>query len=192
MKALILDAARAGDAATTSAADALETRLAAIGYDIERFLVRDLDVRACIGCFDCWTRTPGQCVIDDDARRVSEGIATADVCAVVTPVSSGCYGSLAKGLLDRQICLVLPHFTMVGSEIHHLPRYDHYPVWLALGTLPSPDAEQAALFSRLVERNSVNMHNPAHGAQVVVGNESPSAAIESLLAEAQLGTEVLA
>jgi hypothetical protein len=190
MKALILDAAHADDASTTAAADALEARLAMIGYDIERVLVRDLDVRACTGCFDCWTRTPGECVIDDDARRISRGIVAADVCAVVTPVSYGCYGSLAKGLLDRQICMVLPHFTMVDGEVHHQPRYDHYPAWLALGTLPAPDAEQAALFSRLVERNSVNMHNPAHGAQVVVGDESPLAAVESLLAQGRIGTEV--
>ncbi len=190
MKALILDAARADDATTTAAADALETRMTVIGYDLERVLIRDLDVRACTGCFDCWTRTPGECVIDDDARRVSRSIATADVCAVVTPVSYGCYGSLAKSVLDRQICLVLPHFTMVDGEVHHVPRYDRYPVWLALGTLPIADAEQTALFSRLVERNSVNMHNPTHGSQVVVGNESPMAAVESLLAQAQLGTEV--
>jgi hypothetical protein len=116
----------------------------------------------------------------------------ADVCAVVTPVSFGSYGSLAKNLLDRQICLNLPHFTMIDGEIHHRPRYDRYPVWLAIGTLPAPDAEQTELFARLVERNSVNMHNPAHAAQVVVGNQSPNAAVESLLAEARIGTEVLA
>jgi hypothetical protein len=192
MKALILDAALADDAATTGSADALATRLAGAGYDVERVLVRELTVRACTGCFGCWTRTPGECVIDDDARRIAGSIVAADLCAVVTPVSFGCYGSLAKSLLDRQICLVLPYFTMVDGEVHHRPRYDRYPAWLALGTLPQPDAEQTALFARLVERNAVNMNNPAYGAQVVIGDDSPLRTVDSLLAGVGIGTEVLA
>jgi hypothetical protein len=190
MNALVLDASHAHDAATTRAADALGGRLAALGYDVERVLVRDLTVRACTGCFGCWTRTPGECVIDDDARRIAASIATSDVCAVVTAVSFGCYSSLAKSLLDRMICLVLPYFTMVDGEVHHQPRYERYPTWLALGTLPAPDAEQAALFARLVERNAVNMHNPAYGVQVVEGQESPAAAVERLLSAATIGMGV--
>jgi hypothetical protein len=192
MNALILDASHAHDASTPSAADALGARLASLGYDIERVLVRDLTVRACTGCFGCWTRTPGECVIDDDARRIAASIAASDVCAVVTPVSFGCYGSLAKSLLDRMICLVLPYFTMVDGEVHHQPRYERYPTWLALGTLPTPDAEQTALFARLVERNAVNMHNPAYAAEVIAESESLGGAVERLLSTAGIGMEVLA
>jgi hypothetical protein len=81
---------------------------------------------------------------------------------------------------------------MVDGEVHHRPRYDRYPAWLALGTLPQPDAEQTALFARLVERNAVNMNNPAYGAQVVIGDESPLHAVDSLLIGAGIGTGVLA
>ena len=130
-------------------------------------LVRQSNVRACTGCFGCWTRTPGECVIADDARSIAERAIASDVVAVASPVSFGCYGSLAKSVLDRMICLVLPHFTMVDGEVHHKPRYRRYPAWIALGTLPAPSAEQAALFARLVERNSVNMYNPAHGSAVI-------------------------
>ena len=63
--------------------------LAARGYRVERLALRDLDIRACTGCFGCWTRTPGECVIDDDARRVAELVINSDVTAVVTPVSFG-------------------------------------------------------------------------------------------------------
>jgi hypothetical protein len=159
---------------------------------VDRIVVRDLDIRPCTGCFGCWTRTPGQCVIDDDARSVAEKVAASDVYAVVSPVAFGSFGSLAKSVQDRLICLVLPHFTTVEGEVHHRPRYERYPVFLALGTLATPDAEQAALFARLVERNSVNMHNPTHAAETVAGSEPVAPAIERLLEAAGIRVEVTA
>ena len=88
------------------------------------------------------------------------------------------------------ICLVLPQFTTVDGEVHHKPRYSRYPTWLALGTLPAPSAEETALFKRLVERNSVNLYNPVHAAEVLSGDEAPTDAVERLLNGARLGAEV--
>ena len=127
-----------GDARTTRAADALAAALRRRGHDVERLVVRDLAVKPCTGCFGCWVSRPGECVIDDDARSIAEKAIASDVFAIVSPVTFGSYGSLAKGVLDRMICLVLPHFTMIDGEVHHKPRYSRYPALLALGTLPGP------------------------------------------------------
>ncbi len=120
------------------AADLLVSSLEDLGAEVERIVVRDLSVRACTGCFGCWTKTPGQCVIDDDARSIAERVVASDVYAIVSPVSFGSLGSLAKSVNDRLICLVLPHFTMIDGEVHHRPRYDRYPKLLALGTMSRP------------------------------------------------------
>ena len=192
MNALVLDASREGETRTEQAADALVASLAVRGYDVERLALRELDIRACTGCFGCWTRTPGECVIADDARRIAEQVVNSDVTAIVSPVTFGGYGSLAKSVVDRLICLVLPTFTMVDGEVHHKPRYERYPVWLALGTLAEPSAEETALFARVVERNAVNLYNPSHAVQIVVGDESAETAVERLVANAGLRTEALA
>ena len=34
-----------------------------------------LRIANCMGCFGCWTKTPGRCVIRDDATRVYPYIA---------------------------------------------------------------------------------------------------------------------
>ena len=35
-------------------------------------------IAACTGCFSCWTRTPGRCVIRDDAVKIYPLIARCD------------------------------------------------------------------------------------------------------------------
>ena len=181
MRAILLDCAESDDARTREAADGLERTLKARGADVERIFVRELDVKACTGCFGCWTRTPGECVIDDDARRVAERVIAADVFAIVSPIVFGSYGWRAKGILDRLICLVLPHFTMLDGEVHHRPRYERYPHLLALGTLEQASPQQAELFARLVERNAVNLHNPTHAAVAVSGDQALPDAVSRLL-----------
>jgi multimeric flavodoxin WrbA len=192
MKTLILDGSPASDARTSAAADALVTRFEATGADVERVIVRDIKVHACTGCFGCWLKTPGQCVIDDDARIVADRIINSDLFVAVTPVSFGGYGSLMKRLIDRQICLVLPYFEMFDGEVHHRLRYSRYPKWLALGTLPESRPDEEATFKQLVLRNANNIHDPGHAAQIVVGDESPNGPIDRLFIEAGIPTEVLA
>ena len=192
METVILDASAAGDSRTRAAADALERALEARGSRVERIVVRELDVRPCTGCFGCWTRTPGQCVIADDARSIAERVIAAKAFALVTPVSFGSYGSLAKSVMDRLICLILPHFTLVDGEVHHARRYARYPRFVALGTLDAPSAESGAIFERLVERNSVNLHSPAHAAEIVVGDADAGLVAERLLERAGMKAEVFA
>ena len=43
--------------------------------------LREMDIRYCIGCFGCWLKTPGKCIVADGSR---------DVCREF--VSSALYG----------------------------------------------------------------------------------------------------
>lgn len=176
MKAILLDGSPEGDTNTETAADALEMALRARGCDVTRFVLRDLDLRACTGCFGCWTKTPGQCVIRDAARDIDAGIVNSDIYAIATPVVFGSYGTLAKRALDRSIAVILPFFTLVDGEVHHQKRYERYPDLLVLGTQLVADAEDAERFGHLVERNAINMYNPTHAVEVLAGEVTPEAA----------------
>jgi multimeric flavodoxin WrbA len=190
MKALLLDGAPSGDDRTTAAADAAASELARRGCDVERLIVRELDVRPCTGCFGCWVKRPGECVVDDDARGVARKIVAADVYAIVSPVRWGTYDSETKRVLDRSICVILPFFTMVNGEIHHEKRYERYPSYVVVGTLAEPDEDSAAIFRYLVDRNAINMHSPTHASAVVTGDADPAEAVRAALDAARIGTEV--
>lgn len=175
MKALLLDGCREGDYLAMEAVLEMTAALAGRADDVEVVKLRELAISACTGCFGCWTRTPGECVLQDDAATVLRSYLGSDVVAYVTPVTFGGYSSQLKMMLDRCIPLLDPRFTIVGGEVHHLLRYRRYPNTVVLGTLPSPDAEAERLFASLVARNGFNFHRTFE-AEVLVGVPDPPSA----------------
>ena len=159
MKALVLDGGGKGDKLTSVAVLGMTSALAGRADFVEVVKPRELAIAPCAGCFGCWTRTPGECVIKDDARDVVGSYVASDLVVFVTPVTFGGYSSQLKKLLDRIILSVLdPRFTIVGGEVHHRLRYRRYPKTVGFGTLPAPDPDAERLFARLVARNGINVH----------------------------------
>jgi len=188
MNALLLDASPSASHSSSRAADALHAALAARGTQVDRVIVRDLNLHPCTGCFGCWTKRPGECLIADDGPPLAARVIASDVLAVACPVSFGMWGSLAKSAFDRMIGLVLPHFTKIDGEVHHEPRYARYPHWIALGTQRRPNADAAALFAQLVARNAINFHSPSHAAEVVSEHEAAAAAADRLAVSVEVGS----
>lgn len=137
------------------------------GWQVNTTILRNIDIAGCLGCFGCWDRTPGICVIDDGAREVARKFIQCDLATFLTPVTFGGYSSELKKALDRIICIVHPDFTKVQGAVHHVKRYDRYPSLLGVGVLPGPDEEAREIFASLVRRNALNIHSPAQAAGVV-------------------------
>ncbi len=175
MRAVILNGSHHGDQASAVLHGVVAGELAEGGWEVEPFVLRDLDIAYCVGCFGCWERTPGECVTDDAARDVARAMIQSDLVAYLTPVTFGGYSSQLKKGIDRIICLGLPFFSVVRGETHHRPRYSRYPRLLGLGVLARQDAAAERLFTTLVARNAVNLHVPAHAAGVVRCGDSSGA-----------------
>lgn len=171
MKVTLLNGALAGDPFTDAVADNLAQEYAGQGAQVTAWRLRDHKTAYCLGCFECWTHTPGLCRIDDDARAVTASIIRSDLQVNVTPVTFGGYSSEIKKALDRSICLVLPFFTRIAGEVHHAPRYAKFPRLRVVGVLPDADPEQEMIFRRLVERNAINMHAAGFGVEFVYRNQ---------------------
>ena len=92
--------------------------------EYEEIQVNTLNIKPCLGCFSCWNKTPGQCVIKDEMTSVLEKILWADI--VVW--SFGLYyfnvPSKMKNLIDRQLPLVLPFMVKDSESGGHPTRYD--------------------------------------------------------------------
>jgi len=78
-----------------------------------RARVTDVDVAAlnlspCVGCYDCWLVTPGQCVHSDAMSEQLELILAADVIVCATPIYYFSMSSCLKTYLERTFPLVMP------------------------------------------------------------------------------------
>ena len=80
-------------------------------------------IKPCVGCFGCWLKTPGKCLIDDEYGRMGELIHRADEVVVISRYTYGGFSSFVKNVFDRSIGWVLPYFKIVDNEMHHKKRY---------------------------------------------------------------------
>lgn len=91
--------------------------------EVEVLEVGKLHLLPCRGCFVCWSKTPGKCVLQDDMAGVIEKILAADVLIWSFPLYYfGIPGQL-KLLIDRQLPMSLPFMTDNASG-GHPSRYD--------------------------------------------------------------------
>ncbi len=103
--------------------DLAET-LAGRGHELNVLLLRDMALEDCTGCYSCWLRTPGRCVLKDDQSQVLAGYVWADVAVLASPVGMGYLSSKIKKSQDRLIPLVHPFLRLDGDRMAHLPRYE--------------------------------------------------------------------
>ena len=81
------------------------------------------DIHHCIGCFGCWVKTPGKCVIHDGYEETGMDMGK---CTELILISRCCYGSVSpfvKTVQDRAISYIHPDFVLRKGEMHHKRRY---------------------------------------------------------------------
>ena len=71
MKAVIFNGAKEGDLTIKAIEKNIADQLTKEKWEVEPIELRDMQIANCIGCFGCWVKTPGTCVIDDDGRETT-------------------------------------------------------------------------------------------------------------------------
>lgn len=163
MKAILLNGSRKEQYASGIAQEATLAGLKNLGWEPEAIMLREKNIAMCAGCFGCWVKAPGICVIDDFGRELAQKIVRSQLVVLLTPITFGGYSPELKKAVDRFVCsTLLPFFKRYKGELHHPPRYQHPPGLIGIGTLPHPDLESEDIFIRLVERNALNLHSKFH------------------------------
>ena len=80
-------------------------------------------IKPCVGCFCCWVKNPGQCVMKDGYERMGELIHRANEVVVISRYTYGGFSSFIKNVFDRSIGWVLHYFEVYEGEMHHKKRY---------------------------------------------------------------------
>ncbi len=167
MKILLLDGSCKDEEYNDRLFQVAHHTLQASGHNLKTYDLSQLTIAPCLGCFGCWIKTPGECIIHDDGRLIAKELMQNDVVVFFTPIVFGGYSSELKKTLDRFIPNILPFFRIHQNEIHHVPRYSHYPDLIFLGTLPEKDQSLEHTFYQLNQRNVLNMY-PTYFSSTVI------------------------
>lgn len=136
----------------------VETTLQEIGLEVQSIYLNATEIEPCLGCFDCWVKTPGLYIrAKDSPNTVSRALIQSDAVVLLSKLTYGGFSPDTKALLDRCIANVSPYFQKYQGETHHRMRYPKYPSWIALGYGESTQAEQE-IFKELAQRNAYNLH----------------------------------
>jgi len=124
------------------------------------FKLRNKIISYCVGCFNCWIKTPGKCSFPDDAPEILREVIHSDLLIFASPVIMGFTSALLKKIQDKLIPLVHPYIELVKKECHHKKRYEHYPK-LSLLIQPSQDTdeEDIAIIYDIYKRLSINFRS---------------------------------
>lgn len=96
-------------------------------FELEEIQINQLEIRPCLGCFSCWSRTPGNCCIHDDMRDVIQKLLWADITIWSFPLYYFTVPGGLKNLIDRQLPMQLPFMTENKKQTgngSHPSRYD--------------------------------------------------------------------
>lgn len=97
----------------------LEEGLREAGAEVERRDLYRLEINPCLGCFSCWSSTPGECVQDDDMRPLLAEVARSDLLVLATPVYVDGMTGPTKTFLDRLIPHLRGRFEVREDHCRH-------------------------------------------------------------------------
>lgn len=93
------------------------------GTEVEQIDLYKKEIKPCLGCFSCWSKTPGECIIKDDMQEIYEKIKASDIIIESFPLYFFGMPSVMKCLTDRCLPFMLHYMgnqTGDGSSFHEL------------------------------------------------------------------------
>ncbi|MFH1845985.1 MAG: flavodoxin family protein [Candidatus Omnitrophota bacterium] len=130
------------------------------GAQVEQVLLAEKKISHCRGCFRCWVKTPGRCVIDDDMKMLLPQIKGTDIIVFATPLYVDNVTGLMKNFMDRILPLGDPHLVKdEKGECRHPARYGKTPKIAVISNCGFPEQSQFTVLQLLFKRVARNMHS---------------------------------
>ena len=111
------------------------------GADVEVVNLRKKKINNCIGCFTCWTKTPGKCIHKDDmTEELYPKWLEANIAVYATPLYHYTMNATMKAFIERTLPVVEPFFREHDGKTYHPLRHKHPKLcFLSVAGFPEPE-----------------------------------------------------
>lgn len=134
------------------------------GAEVENVFLAKKKIHPCRGCFGCWVKTPGKCVVKDDMAELIKKFAGSDIIVFATPVYVDNVTGIMKNFMDRLIPGADPHFEKdEGGECVHISRSEKRPKLVVISNCGFPEQSHFQVLELLFERVARNMRSEVIG-----------------------------
>lgn len=98
------------------------------GAETEEVFLIEKNIEHCRGCFACWAKTPGKCIIDDDMTELLDRYIESDYIGMATPLYGMFMTAVLKNFTDRFLPLATPHIRKnEDGFFYHDGRVKRFP-----------------------------------------------------------------
>lgn len=134
------------------------------GAEVENVFLAKKEINPCRGCFSCWLKTPGECVIKDDMAELLKKFAGSDVVVFATPLYVDNVTGIMKNFMDRLIPGGDPHFEKdEGGECAHIMRSEKRVKLVVISNCGFPEQSHFQVLELLFKRVARNMRTEVIG-----------------------------
>ena len=164
------------------------------GAETETLYLRNYQINHCLGCFGCWTQTPGRCVQKDDMTEVLfDRYLQADLAVLASPIYDATLNARMKLFVERTLPMMDPLGNMPGKG-GNPHRFDKMPRVVTLSVAGYWDQtmfEALSLTWRMILGGDLIAEIYRHSAEFLTMPEFQPRVQAVLDAVAQAGEEVV-
>ena len=122
------------------------------GADVDIVNLREKNIKKCIGCFTCWTKTPGKCLHKDDmTKELFPKWLESDMVVYATPLYYHFINSTMSTFLERTLPAIQPFFKRSEGKTYH-PLRHKVPSIVLLSVCGFPEESEFDALSEFVNR----------------------------------------
>jgi multimeric flavodoxin WrbA len=111
------------------------------GAEVETVALRKKTIKYCIGCFTCWTKTPGTCIHKDDmTNELLPKWLESDLVVYATPLYNYTMTAMLKAFIERTLPAAQPFFEIHEGRMFH-PLRHKTPAVVILSVSGMPDKD---------------------------------------------------
>ena len=113
------------------------------GADVEVINLREKKIRNCIGCFTCWTKTPGKCLHKDDMTgELFPKYLSCDLVIYASPLYFHTVNATMAAFMERTLPAAMPFFEQDEEGKTYHPLRFKVPPSVLLSVCGFPEASE--------------------------------------------------